>query len=857
MPALVLQLLTGIVSLAIPGDTSAPAAGVSRELAELRRREISDVRYDLDWAVPESAGAALRGRALIRFRRRTGGLPIVLDFNAPAGNVGRVRSGDRDVPYRMVNEHLIIDGSHLPAGEQALAIEFTSTDLALNRNADFFYTLFVPDRARSALPCFDQPDLKGRFRLTLRIPAGWHAVANGRLAHSDTSGATQVLEFAETRPIPTYLFAVAAGKFFVETAERDGRTFHLYHRETDSSKVARNRAAIFDLEAASLRWLERYTGIPFPFDKFDFFAVPAFQFGGMEHPGAVWYRAGGLFLDEAATRNQLLGRASLIAHETAHMWFGDLVTMRWFNDVWMKEVFANFMAGKIAGPSFPDINHELRFYLAHYPGAYAVDRTAGANPIRQDLENLNEAGSVYGAIIYDKAPIVMRQLERLIGEASMRKGLRVYLREHRYGNATWADLIAILARVSGRDLSSWSKAWVEAARRPTVTATRTPAGISVHQSDPNGGRGLRWAQRVEVALGYGDSVRTMAVELRGAEASIRLGSGRPDFVMLGANGVGYGRFVLDSASRIALLDRVPRLKDPLMRSVAWASLYESVIAGELDPRDLLARAVDALGSEHDELVSEQVLGLIQATYWRLLPDEPRRAVAAGLEATLWRELEAAPTPGRKVGYFNALVGVTLTPDGLARLEAIWRTRTPPAGLPLSDEQYTTLAEAIALRGVPNADPILDEQLGRIRNPDRQARFRFVRPALSADVRVRDSVFQSLSDPANRRREPWVLDVVRYLHHPLRAATAEKYIPQSLAMIEEIKRTGDIFFPLGWLSATLDGHQTATAAAMVTRFLAGRPDLAPRLRGKVLQAADGLFQAAAIVERRKSAVDNER
>ena len=153
-----------------------------------------------------------------------------------------------------------------------------------------------------------------------------------------------------------------------------------FHRETDAAKVARNREAIFDLHAAALAWLEEYTGIPYPFGKFDFVAIPSFQFGGMEHPGAILYNASSLLLEESATQNQILGRASLIAHETSHMWFGDLVTMRWFDDVWMKEVFASFMAAKIVNPSFPEINHDLRFLLSNYPAAYQVDRAAGRKP---------------------------------------------------------------------------------------------------------------------------------------------------------------------------------------------------------------------------------------------------------------------------------------------------------------------------------------------------------------------------------------------------------------------------------------------------------------------------------------------
>src|SRR6185369_13769821 len=216
----------------------------------------------------------------------------------------------------------------------------------------------------------------------------------------------------------------AAGRFSVETAERNGRTFHMFHRETDAAKVARNRDAIFDLHAKALAWLEEYTQIPYPFGKFDFVLIPSFQFGGMEHPGAIYYNASGILLDESATENQVLGRASTISHETSHMWFGDLVTMQWFNDVWMKEVFANFMAAKIVNPSFPNVNHELRFLVSNYPTAYDVDRTPGSNPIRQPLANLNDAGQLYGPIIYEKAPIVMRQLEMILGEQRLRDGLR-------------------------------------------------------------------------------------------------------------------------------------------------------------------------------------------------------------------------------------------------------------------------------------------------------------------------------------------------------------------------------------------------------------------------------------------------
>src|SRR5262249_43829620 len=201
------------------------------------------------------------------------------------------------------------------------------------------------------------------------------------------------------------------------------------------------------------------------------------------------YNAPGLLLDESATQNQLLGRASVIAHETSHMWFGDLVTMRWFNDVWTKEVFANFIAAKIVNPSFPEVNHDLRFLLAHYPPAYEVDRTAGANAIRQPLANLNEAGSLYGAIIYDKAPVVMRQLEMIVGATPFRDGLREYLNTYSFANATWRDLVRVLDARTPENLAAWSRAWVERRGRPEFTtilrtgASGKVAGLSLKMRD--------------------------------------------------------------------------------------------------------------------------------------------------------------------------------------------------------------------------------------------------------------------------------------------------------------------------------------------------------------------------------------
>ena len=445
-----------------------PEPGVALALATARARAIDRVRYDLSFAIPPVSTEPIAGRATIRFVSTDPSRAVVLDFDAGPDRVTSVAIAGKPSRFRAVNGHLVIPKEEVAAGENVVDIVFRAGDASLNRNPDFMYTLFVPARAHLAFPCFDQPDLKARFTLELTVPADWQAVSNGAEVARETAVEGVRIRYAETQPLPTYLFAFAAGQFQVETAQRHGRTYRMFHRETDAKKVSRNLDAVFDLHAAALDWLEKYTAIPYQFGKFDFVLVPSFQFGGMEHPGAIYYNAASVLLDESATENQMLGRASLISHETTHMWFGGLVTMRWFNDVWMKEVFANFMAAKIVNPSFPQVNHELRFLVSNYPAAYAVDRTAGTHAIRQELTNLNEAGSLYGAIIYQKAPVAMRQLERLVGIDRFQEGLRVYLKRFEFGNATWLDLVHALNERTDRDLASWSRAWVEEAGRPFV-----------------------------------------------------------------------------------------------------------------------------------------------------------------------------------------------------------------------------------------------------------------------------------------------------------------------------------------------------------------------------------------------------
>ncbi|HSM61248.1 MAG TPA: M1 family aminopeptidase [Longimicrobiales bacterium] len=839
----------GLLLVSACGETAPPPTvpGVARELAEHRARTISDVAYRIELRVPAGRDRAVEGRSVLRFAwSDPDGHDLVLDFARPAERVQRVLANRTEVAWSAVEDHVVIPASALYDGLNEVELSYTAGDDALNRNDDFLYTLFVPDRAHFSLPMFDQPDLKATVEWTLEVPADWKAVANGPLLDESRTRERRTLRFLPSRPIPTYLFAFAAGVFEEDYEVVDGRVIRMFHRETDREKAARNRDAIFQLHGRALAWLEEYTGIPYPFQKFDFVLIPSFQYGGMEHPGGILYNASGLMLDESATQGQILGRASVIAHETAHMWFGDLVTMRWFDDVWTKEVFANFMAAKIVHPAFPQLDHELRFLTAHHPSAYGVDRTPGANAIRQPLDNLREAGTLYGAIIYQKAPIVMRHLEERVGVETFRDGLREYLSGHAYGNATWPDLIAILDRSSPEDLASWSRVWVEEPGRPTVRVTREGADVVVRQDDP-AGRGRVWPQTLRVRLAYASRDTVATVEL-GAEPARLQGLATDDlrFVLPNGSGLEYGLFLLDDASLAALVEDVSGLPSPRSRGAAWVTLWDQVLEGRLPPAPFLDRVLEALPREDVELNVSALSGYLARTYWDLLPDEERLRRAAEVERVVWAGVTGERPATARATFLGTFRSVALTPEGVGRLRRLWEGAERLEGLPLSESDLTALAGALALREVDGWAGILEEQEGRIDNPDRRARFHFVRPSLDADPGVRSAFFASLADPANREREPWVLDGLRNLHHPLRAEASLPFVLPALEMIEEIQRTGDIFFPGRWLDATLGGHNEPEAAETVRRFLEANPDLPPRLRAKVLQSADGVWRAAEIV-----------
>lgn len=823
--------------------------GVSKALARYRKSVLGHINYHLELDIPEDRKAGISAKEVLSFELMANKEPLQIDFREETRKISSISANGEPVPVLHHSEHLIVDPQYLKTGKNEISITFEAGEGALNRNPDYLYTLFVPDRARTVFPCFDQPDLKATYLLTLKVPASWKAIANAVLKDSLVNGGRKTYRYANSDTLSTYLFAFAAGKF--EQAVwplAQGKVEFLY-RETDTGKINRSVKEVFLQHAASLKFMEDWTQIPYPFQKFGFVAIPDFQFGGMEHPGNIQYKAAALFLDAGATKDQLNARTNVIAHETAHMWFGDLVTMNWFNDVWMKEVFANFMADKSTENLTGREVFDLKFLVDHFPAAYGIDRTQGSNPIRQNLDNLKDAGTMYGNIIYHKAPIMMQQLERLMGKERFQAGIREYLRKFANNNASWPDLIAILGKHTGSDLQKWNKVWVNDTGRPVVDYVLEQSANKVSKfrmnQKPEYGAPRVWPQLVEVKFYYAGSTKEFTVNFNRGEVDIpeAIGAEMPLFVQFNSSGQGYGLWPAD----LKMLPELFRIHSPLNRATAYVTLYENMLNGRyVKPGQLLTLFMDGLQKEREELNIKLITGYLGNIYWEFINERDRVALAAALENALWNAMEHQSLPNNKKLLFKAYQDIFLSHSAQERLYKIWNSQQAPAGLKLTEDDYTALAFALALREV-NGGKLLNTQLSRITNADRKVRFEFIMPAVSPDVRERDAFFKSLELKSNRTKEANVGSALYYLHHPIRQATSVKYLPKSLEMLSEIQMTGDIFFPQNWLQSTFSYYQSAEAARVIRDFLQRNPGYNPKLKAKILQAADPVFRAEQLLK----------
>ena len=818
--------------------------GVSEQMARFRKHQISNVQYILFFGIPNQKNEDINSNLNLMVTLSDLSQPLYLDFKEKTSKIKAIQVNGKSAAIVHEKGHIVLAAKDLVLGKNNISISFIAGNLSLNRNDDFLYTLLVPDRASTLFPCFDQPDIKATYQLTLSVPKEWSVLAGADVAEKLDKGDFISYTFGESDKMSTYLFSFVAGKFKSVTQKPGNLEMTMLYRENNAEKIRVSTDTIFKLHQQSLEFLEKYTHYKFPFQKLDFASIPVFQYGGMEHVGAIQYRESTLFLDNSATDSEKLDRAKLIAHETSHMWFGDLVTMKWFDDVWMKEVFANFMADKIMNPIFPKVNHNLQFLTAHYPNAYAEDRSLGTHPIKQNLENLKNAGSLYGAIIYNKAPIMMRQLEASMGKEAFQKGIEKYIKKYANDNADWNNLVEILDTETPLDMKKWSEVWVNKYGRAIFNnqikydAQNRISSFEIWQ-EAEGKSDNVWPQIFDIGLVYPDQVKILSVNIKDRNLSLKeaIGLEKPLSIICNYNGFGYGVFPLDGN-----IESVLTLKDEVARASTYINIYENTLTGNGTPSKAFDCFLKGIQQEENELVLKTITNQTSNVFWKFLTEKQQTKAQKQLEDVLYKRLEENLPSNIKKTLFNLFSSIAYSDSAKAKLYALWSKEKVITGLKLNEDDYTNMAMNLAIFQHEKADEILNKARTAITNPDKQKRFDFLLPSLSQDEKVRDAFVQSLKKDENREKESWVSVGLANIHHPLRQQSAKKYIRFSLDLTEEIQRTGDIFFPKDWLNNTIGKYASKYAFDEVQRFLKENPNFSPILKRKLLQATDGLYRA---------------
>ena len=785
--------------------------GVSKELAEHRKANISQVVYDLTFNIPSKPYESVKGKAIISFNLEVRE-DVVLDFQGQIDGTCYIHDENdkrhaTDILYQ--DEHIIIPMELLTEGKNKIELPFIANDKALNRNDDYMYTLFVPDMARSVFPCFDQPDLRAVFVTTLKVPSGWKTMASDNVCQ-----------------LPTYLYSFVAGKFQEKSTVHNGRRMRALYRESNPDKVAQ-LDQVFDEASQALDWMEGYTGIACPFKEYGLVILPGYQFGGMEHPGAIQMNDRRIFLEKQATQEEKMARMELIAHETAHLWFGDLVSLKWFEDVWAKEVMANFLASKMVRRSFPDINHDLNFLKTYQTRAIAIDRTEGTHPIAQKLTNMSDARLLYDNIIYDKAPVMLRMLEETMGAPEMQTGLQKYLNDHVFKNASWDELVSALDEAApSANVKQFSEVWVKQKGMPTIHTTYKNGHLVITQNDPYH-RGIVWPQKFQVRLVYDlGTSRTITVDMKEATRTIRVND-KPDYIIPNYNGKGYGHFTLDNEYAVLLPKRLITTRSDLHRYALLQTIHDNYLLGRIPPIHFAELNRMMMTEQNPLIISATIDHMFRIAFD--MPAEQRKT----LELCMMDLIDKNPSKDMRQLMIRKLSTHATAPELIDRIYTIWQQHNDPL---LSEQDYMNMAYRLAILRSDTSSPILAAQRKRLKTDDERREFDYISRVCTSDPMLRVRLFNEMLKPQNREKEPWALKAFQLLNADVYEPQSNVYIESGLKSLQYIEQTSDIFFPTNWLKALLTEHKSREARLTVEKFINNNPNYPEHLRRKILEAA---------------------
>ncbi|MFF1916623.1 aminopeptidase N [Streptomyces sp. NPDC058239] len=780
-----------------------PGTNLTREEAQERARLLTVDAYEIDLDLSGAQeGGTYRSVTTVRFDSAEAGAETFIDLVAPA--VHEVELNGKSLDVAAVFRDSRIKLPHLVAGSNELKVvadcSYTNTGEGLHRFVDpvdqqaYLYTQFeVPD-ARRVFASFEQPDLKATFRFTVKAPQGWTVVSNSPTPEPQDD----VWSFEPTPRISTYITALIVGPYHSvhSSYEKDGQSVPLGIYCRPSLAEFLDADAIFDVTRQGFDWFQEKFDYDYPFAKYDQLFVPEFNAGAMENAGAVTIRDQYVFRSKV-TDAAYERRAETILHELAHMWFGDLVTMEWWNDLWLNESFATYTSvacqAYAEGSKWP--HSWTTFANSEKTWAYRQDQLPSTHPIMADIRDLDDVLVNFDGITYAKGASVLKQLVAYVGMDEFFKGVQAYFKAHAFGNTRLSDLLGALEKTSGRDLKTWSKAWLETAGinvlRPEIETDENGhvTSFTVLQEAPAlpaGAKGEPTLRPHRIAIGCydhdasGNLVRTNRIELDvdGARTAVPFPAGttRPAVILLNDDDLSYAKVRLDEESLRVVTEHLGDFTESLPRALCWASAWDMTRDGELATRDYLSLVLSSIGKESDigvvQSLHRQVklaLDLYAAPEWR------EAGLTQWTEATLAHLRAAEPGSDHQLAWARAFAATARTPQQTDLLQSLLDGKETVEGLAVDTELRWAFVERLAATGLLEEDEIAAEyERDKTAAGERHAATaRAARPTEEAKAEAWASVVESDKLP-NSLQEAVIAGFVQTDQRELLAPYTEKF-----------------------------------------------------------------------------------
>ncbi|MDT0342779.1 aminopeptidase N [Streptomyces litchfieldiae] len=856
-----------------------PGENLTRDEARERARLLTvhgyEVALDLRSATepaPATGPRTFRSTTTIRFACAEEGAATFADLLAP-----HVHSVTLNGVSLAVDQ--VFDGSRVAltglARENELVVDaacaYSRTGEGLHHFADpedgeiYLYTQYEPADARRVFANFEQPDLKAPFDFRVTAPAHWVVLSNGaETAREELTGPGEpaaTWTFATTRPISTYITAVAAGPYHYVadhyTRELpDGSTLDIPLGALCRRGLARHfdPEDIFEVTKQGLDFFHEHFGYPYPFGKYDQAFVPEYNIGAMENPGLVTFREEYVFRGRT-TRAAYQGRANTLLHEMSHMWFGDLVTMEWWDDLWLKESFADFMGAFSLVEATRFEEGWIAFANRRKAWAYRADQLPSTHPITADIRDLEDAKLNFDGITYAKGASVLKQLVAYVGREAFLEGARRYFQRHAYGNTRLDDLLAVLGETSGRDMAEWAKAWLGTAGvnalTPHVTydATGRITELSVLQEAPDshptlrphrvavglyrlaepGGAVVRYA-RAEVDV---TGTRTAVPELAGEEA--------PLLVLVNDDDLTYCKTRFDEVSLSNLRGCLGDITDPLARALCWSALWNMTRDGLLPARDFLGLVQDFGGRETEIGVLQMVHAWAFTALHHYSAPPRREAAAHELSAAALGELRRAlPGSDHQLAWARFFAGCAVSDADFQLLAGLLAGTARIDGLEVDQELRWQFTEPLAANGIAGEADLAAELARDDTASGRRHHVRCLAARPSAEVKER--AWQDVVE-SDRLSNALVEATIAGFGQSGQRELLAPYLPRYFEAIERVWRERTIEIGMAvvrGLFPMLQGNRRALDAT--DAWLGDHADAPPALRRLVLEARDDLARA---------------